>query len=155
MTVYNEPSEATGGGVRSLAGAGATPLAPNSTVNRLVCSASLASRLCCPGSPFPETTIPCRSPGPVMRACDGPFARAGVASVMTAVTHMPAARAVTMISLRSMGRLLIFASAFLLHRHAAGGSRGPAVSARRVGDRERRRPAEVAFQPQRDPPGAP
>jgi hypothetical protein len=75
---------------------------PNITVNKPVCSARFASLPCSPGSPLPETTTARTSPGPVMRAWDGPFAKAGVARVTAAATLMPAARAVTAISLRSM-----------------------------------------------------
>jgi hypothetical protein len=48
---------------------------------------------------LPETTIAWTSPGPVMRAWEGPFAAAGVASVIAAML-MPAARAVIAVSLR-------------------------------------------------------
>ena len=103
-SVYRGPREACGGGVCSRASAGPPMLAPapNITVNKPVCKARLASLPCSPGSPLPETTTARVSPGPVIRTWDGPFANAGVASVRTAATLMPAARAVTAISLRSM-----------------------------------------------------
>src|SRR6516162_1111191 len=110
MTVYRAPREAFGGGVDSWVGVGVgTPASrPNNTVNNPVSPASVASMPCCPGSPAPETTIARASPGPVMRAWEGPFACAGVASVIAAAILIPAARPVT-ISLRSIGRLLPFA----------------------------------------------
>jgi hypothetical protein len=58
----------------------------------------------------------------VILACDGPFASAGVASATAAAMLMPAARAVTTISLRSIGGSFRCAS-LLLHRHPLVSSR--------------------------------
>src|SRR5215470_14184710 len=109
MIVYRGPREAFGGGVRNWGGvcAGVPALAPNSTKNKPVCSARVLRLPCCPGSPLPETTSARASPGPVMRAWDGPFA-----NVIAAAMLMPAARAVTTVSLRSIGRLLRLAVHF-------------------------------------------
>src|SRR5262252_6423243 len=91
-----------------------------------------------------------------MRAWDAPFASAGVASVIAAAMLMPAARAVTTISLRSIGAASFRRTSLLIHRQRLAGSRaGRAVSVRRVGDDERGCLAEVAFQAQRDLAGAP
>src|SRR6266567_215172 len=144
--------EALGGGAGSRAGDGTLPPGPNITVNKLVCPASVARFPCCPGSPSPETTIAWTKPGPVMRAWDGPFASAGVASVSAAML-MPAARAVRTINLRSMGTAPSVAphSCYTATRRQVLAP----VSARRDGDGERSRLAEVAFQAERDLPGAP
>src|SRR6516162_9876388 len=96
------------------------------------------------------------SPGPVIRAWDGPFASAGVASVMTAAMLMPAARAATTNSLRSMGRLLRLVPHFCYTgRGWQVPARAGATLARRAGDGERRCRAEIALQAQRDLAGAP
>src|SRR6516225_11406660 len=100
MTVYRGPREAAGG-VRSWGGTG--EFGPNITANSHVCWERVSRMPGCPGSPLPETTIAWASPGPVMRAWDGPFASAGVADVIAAAMRMPAARAVRTISLRNMG----------------------------------------------------
>src|SRR5712691_3098783 len=158
MIVYRGAREAFGGGVRSRAGGceGTLASAPKITVNKLVCPASVASLPCCPGSPSPETMIARASPWPVIRAWDGPFARADVASVMAAAMLIPAARAVRMISLRSMGAAPFRCASLLVHRSPVAGSRVcGAPSARRAGDGERGCPAEVAFKAERDLPGAP
>src|SRR5215471_1128764 len=157
MIVYLGPREASGGGVRSCCGVwGSTPaFVPNSTVNRPVCTASVPSLPGCPGSPLPETTIAWASPGPMMRAWEGPFASAGVARVIAAAMLMAAARAVTTVSLRSIGAAPFQSGLLLLHRRPVPRSRGPAASARRTGDREGGCLAEVAFQAQRDLPGGP
>src|SRR5216683_5016621 len=128
MIVYRGPREAVGGGVRNWGGAwGGTPaFGPNITMNSLVCMARVPSMPGCPGSPLPETTIGWASPGPVMRAWDGPFASAGVASVVAAARLMPAARALTTISLRSIGVAPSVAGSLLLHRRPVPGSRAPA-----------------------------
>src|SRR5215831_16035461 len=126
MIVYRGPREAAGG-VRNWGGTGA--FGPNITENSLVCMASVPRMPGCPGSPLPETTIGWASPGPVMRAWDGPFASAGVASVSTVAIPTPAVRAVRTISRRG--------------------------SVRRCGDGERGCLAEVSFQAQRDLAGAP
>src|SRR5215471_6037914 len=157
MTMYRAPREAFGGGVDSWVGIGVgTPASrPNNTVNKPVSPASMASPPCCPGSPSPETTIAWTSPGPLMRAWEGPFAAAGVASVIAAAMLMPAARAVTTISLRISGGSLCCASLLLHRTPMAGSSRTSAGSVRRVGDGERGCLAEVAFQAERYLTGAP
>src|SRR5215472_8747218 len=104
MIVYRGPREAVGGGVRNWGGVGV--FGPNITENSQVCTARVPSMPGCPGSPLPVTMIGWASPGPVMRAWDGPFASAGVASVSTVARLMPAASVVRTISLRSMGRLV-------------------------------------------------
>src|SRR5215831_14043847 len=104
MIVYRGPTEAFGGGMRNWGGTVASQ--PNIAKNSLVCWASVPSLPGCPGSPLPETTTAWASPGPVMRAWEGPFASAGVASAMVAAMLMPAARAAATVSLRSIGRLL-------------------------------------------------
>src|SRR5215475_7836611 len=155
MIVYRGPREAFGGGVRNWGGAcaGVPALAPNSTKNKPVCSARVLRLPCCPGSPLPETTSARASPGPVMRAWDGPFASAGVASMIAAAMLMAAARAVTTVSLRSIGRLLPPAAHFC---YTAARCRVPAsASPRRPRDGKRGCLAEVAFQPQRHLPGGP
>src|SRR5712691_980796 len=158
MIVYRGPREAFGGGVRSRAGVrgGTLAAAPKTTVNKLVCSASVASLPCCPGSPPPETMIARASPGPVIRAWDGPFASADVASVIAAAMLMPAARAVRTISLRSIGAAPSVAThlCYTATRWQVP-ARGGALSAGRLGDGERGCPAEVAFKAERDLPGAP
>src|SRR6266480_2160624 len=108
MIVYRGPSEDFCGGVRNWGSgwADTLALAPNSTLNNLACTARVLSLPCCPRSPLPETTIARASPGPVMRAWEGPFASAGVVRVMAAAMLMPAVRAVRTVSLRSTGRLL-------------------------------------------------
>src|SRR6266542_958567 len=155
MIVYRGPRVAFGGGVRSRAGFGTLPPAPNNTVNRLVCPASVASLPCCPGSPSPETTIAWASPGPVIRAWDGPFASAGVASVIAVAMLIPAARAVRTISLRSMGRLLPLRFTLATPPPGDRFPRASRLSASRAGDGERSCLAEIAFQAERDLPGAP
>src|SRR5215510_12995818 len=101
MIVYRGPREAFGGGVRNCGGTVA--FQPNITKNSLVCTVRVLSLPGCPGSPLPETMIAWARPGPVMCAWDGPFASAGVASVIAAATLMPAARVMTTVSLRSTG----------------------------------------------------
>src|SRR5215467_2285865 len=103
MIVYLGPREAAGGGGRNRGGTGA--FGANITENSLVCWARVGSAPGCPGSPLPETTIAWASPGPLMRTWEGPLASAGVASVIAAAMLMAAARAVTTVSLRSIGRL--------------------------------------------------
>src|SRR6266480_5971777 len=139
MIVYRGPREACDGGVRNWGGAcaGTLTLVPNSTKNRPVCTARVLSLLCCPGSPLPETTIGWASPGPVMRAWEGPFASAGAASVIAAAMLMPAVRAMTRLSLRSIGapfgwRFTPVTPPPGARFHAAG-----QVSVRRAGDGER------------------
>src|SRR5215472_2495230 len=132
MIVYLGPREAVGGGVRNWGGMGA--FGPNITENRLVCWARVESVPGCPGSPLPETTIAWASPGPLMRAREGPFASAGVASVIAAAMLMAAARAVIAVSLRSIGRLLPSADHFW---YTAGWCRVP--------ERRRCQRAEVAM----------
>src|SRR6516225_2578534 len=119
MIVYRGPRDALGG-VRTWGGvhAGTLALLPNSTKNKRVCMARVLSLLCCPGSPLPETTIAWASPGPVMRARDGPFASAGAASVKAAAMLMPVARAATTVSLRSIWAPSVGGS-LLLHRRPA------------------------------------
>src|SRR6266516_4908662 len=160
MTVYREPREAPDG-VCSRAGADPLTPAPNITVNKPVCSARLASLPCSPGSPLPETTMARTSPGPVMRAWDGPFAKAGVARVTAAAMLMPAARAATAVSLRSMAAPSVAPHPCYTATPCQVPARARAVpvparvSARRAGDGERGRLGEAAFQAQRDLPGAP
>src|SRR6516165_5576250 len=103
MIVYRGPRDALGG-VRTWGGVhgGTLALLPNSTKNKRVCMARVPSLLCCPGSPLPEMTIAWASPEPVMRAMVGPFASAGAARVMAEAMLMPAARAATTVSLRSI-----------------------------------------------------
>src|SRR5690349_9629257 len=107
-------------------------------------------------SPLPETTTGRASPGPVMLAWDGPFASAGAARVIAAAMLMPAVRAVTTIILRSMAAAPSVGAPLLVHRPRAPGSRsGWRGGSCRAGDGERGCLAEVAFQAQRDLPGAP
>src|SRR6266536_2054534 len=134
MIVYRGPRVAFGGGVRSRAGFGTLPPAPNNTVNRLVCPASVASLPCCPGSPSPETTIAWASP---------------IAVAML----IPAARAVRTISLRSMGRLLPLRFTLATPPPGDRFPRASRLSASRAGDGERSCLAEIAFQAERDLPG--
>src|SRR5262249_32312586 len=101
MIVYRGPREAFGGGARNCGGTVA--FQPNITKNSLVCTVRVPSLPGCPGSPLPETMIAWARPGPVMRAWDGPFASAGVASVIAAAALVPAARVMTAVSLRSTG----------------------------------------------------
>src|SRR5215831_4848072 len=145
MIVYRGPTDAFGGGTRNWGGTVASQ--PNIAKNSLVCWASVPSLPGCPGSPVPETRTAWASPGPVMRAWEGPFASAGVASAMVAAMLMPAARAAATVSLRSIGRLLrSVGGSLLVHRRPVPGSReAGAVSARRAGDGERGCLAEVAF----------
>src|SRR5215831_4593741 len=132
MIVYLGPREASGGVVRNCCGvSGSTPaFAPNSTVNRPVCTASVPSLPGCPGSPLPETTI-------------------------AAAMLMAPARAVTTVSLRSIGAAPSIDGLLLLHRRPVLRSRASAASARRVGDGEAGCLADVAFQAQRDLPRGP
>src|SRR5215831_8765754 len=155
MTVYRGPREAPGAGACSRTGAGTLPPAPNIMVNRPVCPASVASLPGIPGSPLPETTIAWASPGPVILAWEGPFASAGVASVTAAAMLMPAARAMTAVSLRSMAAPSVAPHCYYTATRWQVLVPAGAVSAGRIGDGERGRPAEVAFQAQRDLPGAP
>src|SRR5215470_8660616 len=127
MIVYLGPREAAGGAARNLGGIGV--FGPNITENSLVCWARVASAPGCPGSPLPETTIAWASPGPLMRAWEGPLASAGVASVIAAAMLMAAARAVTAVSLRSIGQLPPSAVHLC---YTAGRCRVPALSARRA-----------------------
>src|SRR5215831_7813076 len=155
MTVYRGPREAPGAGACSRTGAGTLPPAPNIMVNRPVCPASVASLPGIPGSPLPETTIAWASPGPVILAWEGPFASAGVASVTAAAMLMPAARAMTAVSLRSMAAPSVAPHCYYTATRWQVLVPTGAVSAGRIGDGERGCPAEVAFQAQRDLPGAP
>src|SRR5262249_16556828 len=123
MIVYRGPREAVGG-ARNWGGTGA--FGPNITENSLVCMVSVPRMPGCPGSPLPETTIGGATPGPVMRAWDGPFASAGVASASTVAMLPPAVRAVRTISLRSIGDASYRCALLLIHRQRLAGSRAGA-----------------------------